>query len=158
METETLIIMTILLPFCASILNFVLHKSENIRDLVTLLISIVTFCLVLRILILFNQGVSFDVSIINIFPKLDLGFNIEPLGLLFAVVASGLWIVTHIYAIGYMRGNKEKNQTRFFAFYSIAIFCAAGLLEGGNTDHFKKDSGRWESPISICVKKIRRGQ
>ena len=132
LETEILIIMTILLPFCASILNFVLHKSENLRDLVTLLISIVTFCLVLRILILFNQGVSFDVSIINILPELDLGFNIEPLGLLFAVVASGLWIVTHIYAIGYMRGNKEKNRAKFFAFFSIAIGTVMGLAFSKN--------------------------
>ena len=48
--------------------------------------------------------------------------------MLFALVASGLWIVTTLYAIGYMRGHHEENQTRFFACFALAIF------------------GRWASP------------
>ena len=31
-----------------------------------------------------------------------------------------------------MRGNKEKNQTRFFTFYSIAIFAAICIAYSGN--------------------------
>ena len=34
-----------------------------------------------------------------------LAFKVEPLGMLFALVASSLWIVNSIYSIGYMRAN-----------------------------------------------------
>ena len=46
-------------------------------------------------------------------PGLSIAFEIEPLGMLFALIASGLWIITTLYAIGYMRGHHEANQARF---------------------------------------------
>ena len=45
-------------------------------------------------------------------------------GMLFALVASGLWIVTSLYSIGYMRAHDESNQTRFYACFAVAIFGA----------------------------------
>ena len=52
--------------------------------------------------------------------------------MLFALVASGLWILTTIYAIGYMRGHHESNQTRFFACFAAAIFAAMAAAFAGN--------------------------
>ena len=57
----------------------------------------------------------------SVLPGLKIAFAIEPLGMLFAVVVSGLWIVNSVYSIGYMRGNNEKNQTRFYICFAIAI-------------------------------------
>ena len=51
---------------------------------------------------------------------MPLTLEVEPLGLLFALVASSLWIVTSLYSIGYMRGHHEKNQTRFYIFFAIS--------------------------------------
>jgi multicomponent Na+:H+ antiporter subunit D len=51
---------------------------------------------------------------------------------LFATVASGLWIVTSIYSIGYMRGNNEQNQTRFYVFFAISISSALGVALSAN--------------------------
>jgi multicomponent Na+:H+ antiporter subunit D len=65
-------------------------------------------------------------------PGLGLGFEVEPLGLLFALVASGLWVVTSIYGFGYMRGHDEKNQTRFFTCFAIAISAAQGIAFAGD--------------------------
>jgi len=47
-------------------------------------------------------------------------------------VASGLWIVTSIYGFGYMRGHHEKNQTRFFACFAVAISAALGIAFARN--------------------------
>ncbi len=47
-------------------------------------------------------------------------------------MAGLLWIVTSIYAIGYMRIHKEKNQTRFFAAFAVAISCALGVAFSDN--------------------------
>ncbi len=68
----------------------------------------------------------------EVLPGLDLAFNVEPLGLLFAIVASGLWMVTHIYGIGYMRGNNESHHARFFACFSLAISAVMGIAFAAN--------------------------
>ena len=68
----------------------------------------------------------------EILPGLPLAFELEPLGMLFALVASGLWIVTTCYSIGYMRAHQEKNQTRFYACFAIAIFAALGVAMAKN--------------------------
>ena len=38
-----------------------------------------------------------------------------------ALIASGLWIVNSLYSIGYMRGNGEHHQTRFYVCFALAI-------------------------------------
>ena len=68
----------------------------------------------------------------TIIPNVELLFSIEPLGLLFALVASSLWIINSIYSIGYMRANKEKNQTRFYVCFAIALSSTMGIAYAGN--------------------------
>jgi multicomponent Na+:H+ antiporter subunit D len=65
-------------------------------------------------------------------PGVPLALQVEPLGLLFALIASSLWIVTTIYAIGYMRGHNEAHQTRFYAFFAIAIGATMGIALAQN--------------------------
>src|SRR5690606_20519064 len=65
-------------------------------------------------------------------PGIPLAFEVEPLGLVFALVASFLWIVTSIYAIGYMRGHHEENQTRFYIFFALAIAGVMGVAFSAN--------------------------
>ncbi len=52
--------------------------------------------------------------------------------MLFALVASGLWILTTVYAAGYMRGHHEEHQTRFFGCFAIAIFAALAAAFSSN--------------------------
>ncbi len=52
--------------------------------------------------------------------------------MLFGLVASGLWIVTTFYSIGYMRGHHEQHQTRFYICFAIAISGALGVAFAAN--------------------------
>jgi multicomponent Na+:H+ antiporter subunit D len=56
----------------------------------------------------------------------------DPLGVFFALVASGLWIVTSIYSIGYMRGNGEQKQTRYFASFALSLSATVGVAFAAN--------------------------
>jgi len=56
----------------------------------------------------------------------------DALGMLFAFLASGLWIVTSFYSIGYMRGNDEVNQTRYFAAFAVSLSATMGIAFAGN--------------------------
>ena len=131
-NTQLIILSAIALPFIASALNLTLQKFENLRDSLTLIAAVGTFILVLMVLGDFNEGNLLEFSLLTVMPGLEIAFHIEPLGLLFGIVASGLWIVTHLYAVGYMRGNKEKHRARFFACFSIAIGTVLGLAFSKN--------------------------
>lgn len=73
-----------------------------------------------------------EVVLLDILPGVALAFRLEPLGMLFALVASVLWPVSTLYSIGYMRGNDEHHQTRFFACFALAIACTLGIAFSAN--------------------------
>jgi multicomponent Na+:H+ antiporter subunit D len=52
--------------------------------------------------------------------------------MLFALVASFLWIITSVYSIGYMRGLDEHAQTRYFCFFAISLSAAVGVAFSAN--------------------------
>ncbi|MCF6316722.1 MAG: monovalent cation/H+ antiporter subunit D family protein [Marinosulfonomonas sp.] len=132
METNTAILLTMLIPAAASAGNLLLRNHADLRDGMTLGAAIATFLTVLVILTNVGNGTTEPLVLFEIFPGLDIAFNVEPLGLMFAIIASGLWILTHIYGVGYMRGNNEDNHTRFFASFSLAIAAVMGLAFSAN--------------------------
>jgi len=78
------------------------------------------------------QGGRPSFLLTEVLPGIDISFTVEPLGMLFAVLASSLWIVNSIYSIGYMRGNNESHQTRFYIFFAIALAAAIGIAFADN--------------------------
>lgn len=132
MDTSTAILLSMILPAVAVVLNLVLRHRDNLRDGLTFVIAAATFAVVLVILYNVGSQTTAPLVLFEVLPGLDLAFNVEPLGLMFALLASGLWIVTHIYAIGYMRTNKEDNHARFFACFSFAIFSVMGIAFAAN--------------------------
>ena len=132
MDTSTAILLSMILPAVAVVLNLVLRSRDNLRDGLTFVIAAATFAVVLTIFYNVGCQTTEPLVLFEVLPGLDLAFNVEPLGLMFALLASGLWIVTHIYAIGYMRTNKEKNHARFFACFSFAIFSVMGIAFAAN--------------------------
>ena len=132
LASEQLIILAILLPLLAAGLIILADKRPNLRETITLItasiVAIVVTTLTMRVLA--GERPAFD--LFEVVPGINVGFSIEPLGMLFALVAATLWLVTSVYAIGYMRGHNEKNQTRFYAVFSIAISSALAAAFSGN--------------------------
>lgn len=131
-EPSQLITLSILVPLFGALLVLATGKSPNLRETVTLTTAALLFSLVLAIADLTYQSTELRLDVIELFPGLSIAFNVEPLGVLFALVASFLWIVTSIYAIGYMRGHNEGNQTRFFFCFALAISSVMAICFSGN--------------------------
>ena len=132
MDTNTAILASMLIPALAAVGNMLLRDSENLRDGMTFVAALATFGCVMTILSNEGSGTTDPLVLFSVMPGLDLAFNVEPLGLLFAIVASGLWIVTHLYGVGYMRGNNEDHHARFFCFFSISIAATMGIAFSAN--------------------------
>lgn len=131
-EPSSLITLSILVPFVGALLVVATGRWPNLRETVTLVTAVVLFTIVLAITDYTFRGIELSQNVIELFPGLSLSFTVEPLGVLFALVASFLWIITSIYAIGYMRGHDEQNQTRFFCCFALAISSVMAICFSGN--------------------------
>jgi multicomponent Na+:H+ antiporter subunit D len=132
MSSQVLILICLLLPLFATPILKVVGNYPNLREGVTLLTSVALFATVLELLARVNMGMVPELTLIEMLPGVPIAFKIEPLGMVFAMVASGLWIVNSVYSIGYMRGHNEDNQTRFYMCFTIAISAAMGIAFAGN--------------------------
>ena len=132
METWVAITLSMAIPFLAMVSNLVLRDRANLRDGMTLLAAVLTFACVLTVLANEGSGTTDKMVVGQVMPGIELAFHVEPLGLMFALIASGLWILTHLYGIGYMRGNNESHHARFFASFSLAIAATMGLAFSAN--------------------------
>lgn len=106
--------------------------KPNARESWTFLAGIIKFLIVLSMLPVILQGKQIGLTLFEIVPGADIAFRVDGLGMLFALVASSLYIITSIYSIGYMRGLKEHGQTRFVCFFALAISATIGAAFSAN--------------------------
>lgn len=64
------------------------------------------------------------------FGDVDFVLHADPLSLLFAALSSILWLVTTVYAIGYL--EESPNRSRFFGFFSFCVSATTGIALSGN--------------------------
>lgn len=132
MTPEFLIKAALLVPAAGALLVMATGKHANSRESVTLITGVILFLCVANLFPIVAAGGRPTLDLGEMLPGLSIVFTLEPLGMIFAGIASFLWIVTSIYAIGYMRGHAEKNQTRFYTCFAIAIASAIGIAFAGN--------------------------
>ncbi|MEA1889568.1 MAG: proton-conducting transporter membrane subunit [Pseudomonadota bacterium] len=132
MSAEALILIIILLPLLAVVGIIAARHHPDVREGVTLVTASLVAILVVIIANRFLNGEVFALTVAEPLPGITIAFKIEALGMLFALVAGLLWLVTSIYAIGYMRSHNEQNQTRFYAAFAVAISCTIGIAFSEN--------------------------
>lgn len=129
---ETLVLGALLVPLAGALLIALCGRTPNLREGVTLATAALLFYGVASLLPAVLAGGRPAVALIEMLPGLALGLRVEPLGMLFALVASGLWIVNSIYSIGYMRANGEAHQTRFYVCFALALAATMGIAFAAN--------------------------
>lgn len=106
--------------------------GANLRETVTLATAGALAWNVWGLLPAVMAGERPEARLAEVVPGIEIAFRVEPLGMLFAALASGLWIVNSIYSIGYMRGNREPHQTRFYVYFAIALAATMGIAFAAN--------------------------
>ena len=124
--------LALILPLLALVGVQLAGRYPNLREAISLISGCALFGAVISLYEPTMAGAGPAIHWIEVLPGLALSFAVEPLGLLFALVASGLWIVTTLYAIGYMRGHGEANQTRFFSLFALSIGAVMGIAFAEN--------------------------
>jgi multicomponent Na+:H+ antiporter subunit D len=125
-------IWAITIPFVAAILIPLFNEQPNRREGITVIAAVVLFGVVLSIVTGDDRFQIGRVELIEPIPGIAIAFRLEPLGAIFALVASLLWIVSSLFGIGYMRGNNEPRQTRFYVSFAVAIGSTMGICFADN--------------------------
>ena len=107
-------------------------RRPNLRESVTLVTAVLLFGTAQQLLDPVLAGERPELILFELLPGLSIAFKVEPLGMLFGLIASGLWIVNSVYSIGYMRGNKEQHQTRFYVCFALSLASALAIAFAGN--------------------------
>lgn len=124
--------LTIILPLLTTLAIALAKNVPNIREAISLIASALLVLLTYNLYHNFTQAFAVKVVWLELMPGLTLSFTVEPLGLLFALMASFLWLVTTLYSIGYLRHQQQPRQTRFYQFFALAITTVMGIAFAAN--------------------------
>ncbi|MDP3098241.1 MAG: monovalent cation/H+ antiporter subunit D family protein [Syntrophales bacterium] len=122
----------VMVSLIAAPLIMLSSRHANLREFWTLAASIVKFSLVFLLLPGALAGRIAGFTFWEISPGIALALKADQFGVFFALIASGLWILTSIYSIGYVRGLKEHKQTRYFASFAVCLSATIGIAFAAN--------------------------
>jgi multicomponent Na+:H+ antiporter subunit D len=132
LSPDSLMLLAIAIPFAAAGLIPLAHQRPNLREAITLSAAAMLAAVVWSLAGPVLAGARPGHPLLEIVPGFVLAFAVEPLGMLFALVAGSLWLVNSIYSIGYMRANGEPRQTSYYVAFAVALGATMGIAFAGN--------------------------
>lgn len=108
------------------------ERRANLRESWTILAAFGKAAIVFSMLPLVLSGHVIEIAPLHVAKGISLQLRVDTAGMLFAALASGLWIVTSFYSIGYMRGHHETHQTGYFAAFAVCLSATMGIAFAAN--------------------------
>ena len=107
-------------------------RWPNVRDAWPIAGAAVLLATVFSMLGHVSDGEPPTATLLEVSPGIELVLRADSAGMMFALLASMLWLASSVYTIGYMRGLAEASQTRFSAAFSLSIAATMGVALAGN--------------------------
>jgi multicomponent Na+:H+ antiporter subunit D len=131
MNLNSWILLSILLSSAvpAAIIFCLREESRRLRTVVNLGGAVLKLALVGIVLWGVYHNHTYELRM-PLLPGLDFYLNVDALSMLFATLSTGLWLMTTIYAVGYLEGSPHRS--RFFGFFSLCVTATIGVSLSGN--------------------------
>ncbi|SFR46262.1 cation:proton antiporter [Halogeometricum limi] len=104
----------------------------NLREGWTVLAAVVKLGVIASMVPGVLGGTVYVTELGTFLPGIQFTLRADPLGILFGLLASLLWLVTSFYSVGYMRGLSEHGQSRYFAAFAGSVSAAIGIAFSAN--------------------------
>src|SRR3990167_3541409 len=108
------------------------HRRPNLREFWSVSAGVITFLIVVSMVPDVLSGNTLELVLMRFYTGLSMTLRVDSLGLMFALTASFLWILSTVYSVGYMRSLNEHAQTRFFACFAGAVSATLGAAFSAN--------------------------
>lgn len=122
----------VLVSLIAAVLILISGKRPNVREAWTILAAFAKAAIVFSMLPAVLAGKILETEPLYIAKGIILHLRVDTTGMLFAALASALWVLTSFYSIGYMRTLKEKHQTGYFASFAVCLSATMGIAFAAN--------------------------
>ena len=122
----------VLVPAIAIVPILLSGRRPNLRESWTVLAALGAFGIVASMVPGVLSGSVYVTRLGTFLPDVQFTLRVDPLGLLFGLLASLLWVITSFYSMGYMRGLDEHAQTRYFAAFAASVASAVGVAFASN--------------------------
>jgi multicomponent Na+:H+ antiporter subunit D len=133
MEGETTrLVFALLAPLLGALLVALTGKHPNLRESCSFVAAAALFAIVASLVPDVWAGSRLAYHLFSILPGISVSLRDDSFSMIFALVASFLWVVTVVYSMGYMRGLREHEQTRFNACFALALFGSIGCAFSDN--------------------------
>jgi formate hydrogenlyase subunit 3/multisubunit Na+/H+ antiporter MnhD subunit len=111
------------------IIFFLGEESHRIRTFLNLAGALINILVVSWMLLEVARDQTFAVAF-PLVAGLALKLEADPLSLLFVSLSAILWLLTTVYAIGYL--EQTPNRSRFFGFFSLCVSATTGIALSAN--------------------------
>lgn len=136
MDTNLALVL-LLAPFIGFLINIFFGKTlgKNVAGIIGTLSVVVSFAITILFFLQINQSGKpislflFDWIQISNF-KVDFGFLLDQLSLLWLLFVTGIGSLIHLYSISYM--HEDDNMHKFFAYLNLFVFFMITLVMGSN--------------------------
>ena len=131
MNSSSLLLLAIMLSsFIPGIIIFGLPEERaKTRTTLNLCGSVLKIILVLVMNWGIYLGQSYELRL-PLIPGVELLLNGDPLSALFTTLSAILWLLTTIYAVGYLENS--PNRSHFFGYFSLCVTVTIGIALAGN--------------------------
>jgi multicomponent Na+:H+ antiporter subunit D len=119
----------------ASLVIFLLpERAVRLRTTLNLAAAVVKLGLVGLLLLAARRGEYLETRLPLLPDGTPLLLQADPLSLLFVALSSVLWLLTTVYAIGYLEDSPHRS--RFFGFFGLCVSATVGVALAGNLPTF----------------------
>ncbi len=118
--------------FLAAVFIAFSRRHPNVREAWSVIASILKFGIILSMVPEVLNGNCYEWTLCRLTDTVGLTLRTDPAGMVFAVLASMLWVPINFYSIGYMRCNKEREQTGYFAAFAVCMSSVMGIAMASN--------------------------
>lgn len=123
------LILSAFLPIFTCFIPILFRNEPLLQNSFNIICSFFTFLNFIYIALYVNKFGPISIKLCNIIGYLSLAFTFEPLGVLFALFTSFLWLMTIIYSIGYF-GKDHKPS--FYSLMSLSMICTFAIAFAEN--------------------------
>ena len=109
-----------------------IFKDYNFLSIIYLLTSMLSFIFAIYIFYNIEILIGTRINLLEIIPNLSINFSIDYLGSIFLLISNGLWFMTSIYSIQYLKLNKFSNEIKFYTFFMLSMFATNAIIYSSN--------------------------
>ncbi|MFQ5598632.1 MAG: monovalent cation/H+ antiporter subunit D family protein [Nitrospiria bacterium] len=125
-------LLVLIVSLIGAALIVVNRDDENKREACSVAAAGLKFLLVISMIPAILEGNVYHFTLFTFLEEVTITLKVDALGIIFATVASFLWLVTTFYSIGYMRAHKEQSQTRYYTCFAVTLSMTMGVAFSGN--------------------------